>query len=211
MGAAVGQETRSKALSENDDLFARSSYSIDDWWASERQAKKLLYRALADVLALYRACVKDSKKMKQLTRIQAEKGIRSTGSTKNPFTPIVKALFPEKESRTNLTRYASVLRFADSEGISPDGFAAFVKKRGGLVACQREDSTKHPQPRKGVAVDHEKVLSRMRGQAKLDLPKKYPTRYSSVFLEYKEGERPRLLGIRKETAATAKNYAPFET
>jgi hypothetical protein len=104
--------------------------------ATEDEASRNVETALAGVAELKRLASRNAAAEKELMEAYAAAGIRTTKRTGNPFTPLVKLVFPKKaQTPATVSRYASVLRFAEEEGIEPNGFAAFVRRNGGLAAC----------------------------------------------------------------------------
>jgi hypothetical protein len=75
------------------------------------------------------------KATKTMHRAYKEAGIRLTKSTANPFTPLVKLIFPNTVVRGSLSRYASALLFAEKEKVKSGAFANFLKKEGGVGKC----------------------------------------------------------------------------
>jgi hypothetical protein len=62
-------------------------------------------------------------------------GVRTTRSTKNPFTPLVTWALGKKAAAANRSRCASALLYAKKNDKKPDEFIEFLKSEGGIVAC----------------------------------------------------------------------------
>src|SRR5205823_5162492 len=85
------------------------------------------------------------------------------------FFPFVGLIFPET-TKSNRSRYASVLRFADDQGITPDGLAAFIAEHGGIAKiAQSQRNGSAPEPPKSnpkldeAVVRAEKILCGIEG------------------------------------------------
>jgi len=102
-------------------------------------------------------------------------GIRISGRTANPYTPMVKLAFPkEAQKAATVNRRASVLRFAKEENIEPSGLADFVRQNGGQTACASRAAEKRRNAAGGsrptATAAEEFVAARRRNAARIDLP-----------------------------------------
>ena len=114
-----------------------------------------------------------------LLKAYAAAGIKITKRTANQFTPLVKLVFPKKVHKAaTVSRYASVLQFAEEENVRPSGSADFVRQKGGLAACAARASEKRRNAaggsRQAGTAAAEALEARRRNAPTLQLPPGIP-------------------------------------
>ncbi len=143
--------------------------------ATEGETDRNVVEVLTGIAELKRLVSTNPAAERDLNQAYKAAGIRITGRTANPFTPMVKLVFPKKAQKpATVSRNASVLRLAEEENIEPSGLAGFVRQNGGLAACasraveKRRNAAGGSRPTATAA--EEFVAARRRNAARIDLP-----------------------------------------
>jgi hypothetical protein len=140
-----------------------------------------------------------------------DKDIRETKRTKNPYTPIVKLVFFEKQNdieKSLVMRCAGVLRLADRNRVDPDDIAKFVTKQGGIVQCYKSDRDAHPS---ATTSDTKPAsIEALRQNARKCDPKALrhlvPDGLATALLEVNQDGEIALLGARAATSSDIRRY-----
>lgn len=171
-------------------------------------ANERLHKALASTLELYHLGNSNEENRAVLNRALAEKNIRLTKRT-DAFTPLVKLVFADTDSRSNINRYAGVLRLALANDVKPTDLADFIRSKEGIAKCailevrmRRAAGTQiEPQP--------PDLGDRRAGAVEIDLPKlgDIPTEGRFTLLVEPAGDGKYLiLGARAETEKAVARY-----
>lgn len=136
--------------------------------ASSKQAERKLEETLADVPRLRRYIRSHPQAEKKLEKAYEKAEIRITGRTTNPFTPLVKLVFPANIKRATLSRYAGALWLAAKEKVKSDDFIEFVRGKGGVTECARLATAKRRQS--GGQPDPEEILKEKLKQRRARAP-----------------------------------------
>ncbi len=149
-------------------------------------------------------------------QLLAKYKIKVTKRTSNPFTPVVKLVFHalEKRERTTISRYASVLRYAQDEGIGRADFPSLIKEDGGIEGCVRWDRGQHPNPERAAALTksqkhYETLLESAQSPDFASIEAHLPAGMSVVLVEKDQHGQVRLLGTKQEKRINARSYLPF--
>jgi hypothetical protein len=114
------------------ELLAECQDHVTYAFGHRSDANERLGRALASTLELYHLGKANNENLDALKLQYEGAGIRVTKRT-NDFTPLVKLVFKDTDDRSNINRYAGVLRLAVAKNVSPDNLPDFIKENGGIA------------------------------------------------------------------------------
>ena len=208
-----------EAFEENSDcntLLERCRLEAEKATTSEDEASRNVEMALAGIAELKRLVAANPAAEEELLQAYDAAGIRITKRTANQFTPLVKLVFPKKAQKpATVSRYASVLRFAEEENIKTNGFVDFVRRNGGLAACASRASENR---RNSVAGSRqagtraaEALIARRRNAPRLQLPPGIvPPKGSPIALLVEPGPKGSwlILGYRRAPAGAVASFSP---
>jgi hypothetical protein len=131
------------------------------WDSASKGAESTLFEVLELAATIHERCEQSPDLRDALRKRMAENGIKVTRATKNACLPLIKCVFVGlNEPRSNLSRYASVVRGYCQSGV--EGFQQFIEQQGGLVEAAKKDRREHSAPRPAAApIDEEKWLSEL--------------------------------------------------
>ena len=186
--------------------------------ATEDDANSSVEAALAGIVRLKRLISSNPAAQEDLLKAYAEAGIKITKRTANEYTPLVKLVFPKKVHKAaTVSRYASVLQFAEEENVRPGDFADFVRQNGGLAACAARASEKRRNAaggsRQGGTAAAEALEARRRNAPTLQLPTGIPrSKEGPILLLVEPGPKGAwlILGYRRAPAGAVVSSSPVK-
>ncbi len=142
---------------------------------TEGETDRNVVEVLTSIAELKRLVSTNPAAERDLNQAYKAAGIRITGRTASPFTPLIKLVFPKNTQKpATVSRNASVLRSAEEQNIEPSGLAGFVRRNGGLAACASRAAQKRRNAAGGsnstATAAEEFVAARRRNAATLKLP-----------------------------------------
>ncbi|MHC2019991.1 hypothetical protein [Methylobacterium sp. CM6247] len=197
-------------------LFRDCTDAAQQFENSKERRTHLLIQCLQKSALLYEHG--QSRDPDGYARLLARHKIRVTERTHNPFSPVVKLVFSsvDKGQRTNLSRYAGVLRFAHENGVGPDAFSQLMKEERGLDGCAERDREAHPSPERQAAASKRAAhLQALREQAYgadlAGIADELPSGLTAVLIERDQHGTLRVLGVRAETVQDVRRYRPLSS
>ncbi|WP_156629518.1 hypothetical protein [Methylobacterium sp. Leaf85] len=197
-----------------DQLFRKCTDAAQQFKNSKKREEHLLMQCLQKAALLYE--YGESQDPEGYALLLSHHKIRVTARTHNPFLPIVKLVFGavEKGQRTNLSRYAGVLRFAHEKGVEPHAFPHLFKEEGGLDGCAEKDREAHPSPeRQAASTKHAAHLQALKAQAHgadlSEVADELQSGLTAVLIEKDQHGNLQVLGLRTETFEHVRRYRPL--
>lgn len=176
---------------------------------AQSDARARLYDAVARILDLRECTRHDPKELKNLF---AQERIKLTRATENPFTPLVKLVLGKSQKGATISRYARVLRRADSQGKTADELAEFIEQEGGIVECARKDRLEnHAEKEPSTALTNSRLAEIRVKAPRVSIPEigtTTPGAITSLLVEALEDGSFRILGMRPAKETAISRYKP---
>ena len=191
-------------------LLSECRARFDRYRQASTMRDERLFDTLARILELDEFANRNDENKAALEQEFATAKIKKTKATPD-FTRLVKLVFNNPDERTNISRYAAVLRLAKSRGIASDNLAAFVKENNGLVACARIEAQGRNLEEGSRSKHSDKRLEELRNAAvRMKIPelaKFAPEGLCTVLIEKASDGTIHILGFKEENETAGRKFS----